>query len=117
MENAVSGKSQGVFGLLAFIVNLPIAFLVPSSSGHAALVMPILAPLADFAGVSRAVAVTAFQCASGLVNLVTPTSAVIMGGLALSKVGYNQYLKFVWPFVLAVFVICCAFIGISAAAG
>jgi uncharacterized ion transporter superfamily protein YfcC len=117
MENAVSGKSQGVFGLLAFIVNLPIAFLVPSSSGHAALVMPILAPLADFAGVSRAIAVTAFQSASGLVNLVTPTSAVIMGGLALSKVGYNQYLKFVWPFVLAVFLICCAFIGISAAAG
>jgi uncharacterized ion transporter superfamily protein YfcC len=117
MENAVSGKSQGAFGILAFIVNLPIAFLVPSSSGHAALVMPILAPLSDFAGVSRAVTVTAFQSASGLVNLVTPTSAVIMGGLALSKIGYDRYLKFVWPFVLAVFIICCAFIGISAAVG
>jgi len=117
MENAVSGKSQGTFGVLAFIVNLPIAFLVPSSSGHAALVMPILAPLSDFAGVSRAVSVTAFQSASGLVNLVTPTSAVVMGGLALSKVGYDRYLKFVWPFVVAVFVICCAFIGISAAVG
>jgi uncharacterized ion transporter superfamily protein YfcC len=117
MENAVSGKSQGVFGILAFIVNLPIAFLVPSSSGHAALVMPILAPLSDFAGVSRAVAVTAFQSASGLVNLVTPTSAVVMGGLALSKVGYDRYLKFVWPFVVAVFLICCVFIGISAAVG
>jgi uncharacterized ion transporter superfamily protein YfcC len=78
--------------------------------------MPILAPLADFAGVSRAVTVTAFQTASGLVNLITPTSAVIMGGLALSKVGYDRYLKFVWPYALAVFVICCAFIGISAAA-
>ncbi len=116
MENAVSGKSAGAFGILAFLVNLPIAFLVPSSSGHAALVMPILAPLSDFAGVSRAVTVTAFQTASGLVNLVTPTSAVIMGGLALSKVGYDRYLKFVWPYALAVFVICCAFIGISAAA-
>jgi uncharacterized ion transporter superfamily protein YfcC len=115
MENAVSGSSQGVFGILAFLVNLPIAFLVPSSSGHAALVMPILAPLADFAGVSRAVAVTAYQSASGLVNLVTPTSAVIMGGLALSKVGYDRYLKFVWPYLIAVFVICCAFIGVAAA--
>src|SRR3954447_15315736 len=115
MEDAVSGSSQGVFGLLAFLVNLPIAFLVPSSSGHAALVMPILAPLADFAGVSRAVAVTAYQSASGLVNLVTPTSAVIMGGLALSKVGYDRYLKFVWPYLIAVFVICCAFIGVAAA--
>ena len=53
MENAVSGSSSAAFAVLAFIVNLPIAFLVPSSSGHAALVMPILAPLADFAGVSR----------------------------------------------------------------
>lgn len=115
MENAVSGASASGFAVLAFIVNIPIAFLVPSSSGHAALVMPILAPLADFADVSRALVVTAYQSASGLVNIVTPTSAVIMGGLALSKVGYDRYLKFVWPYLAAVFVVCCAFIGISAA--
>ena len=115
MEKAVSGSSSGAFAILAFIVNIPIAFLVPSSSGHAALVMPILAPLADFAGVSRATVVTAFQSASGVVNLVTPTSAVIMGGLALSKVGYDKYLRFVWPFLLVVFLVVCAFLGISAA--
>src|SRR4051812_7688628 len=115
MENAVSGSSQGVFGVLTLVVNVPIAFLVPSSSGHAALVMPILAPLADFAGVSRAVAVTAYQSASGLVNLVTPTSAVIMGGLALSKVGYDAYLKFVWKFAAAALVVACVFVGGAAA--
>jgi uncharacterized ion transporter superfamily protein YfcC len=115
MENAVSGASHSGFAVLAFIVNIPIAFLVPSSSGHAALVMPILAPLADFAGVSRALIVTAYQSASGFVNLVTPTSAVIMGGLALSKIGYDRYLRFVWPFLVIVFVIVCAFVGISAA--
>jgi uncharacterized ion transporter superfamily protein YfcC len=115
MEDAVSGRETGVFAVLAFVVNLPIAFLVPSSSGHAALVMPILAPLADFAGVSRSVVVTAFQSASGLVNLVTPTSAVIMGGLALSKVGYDRYLRFVWPYLIAVFIVCCVFIGIAGA--
>jgi len=117
MEKAVSGSSAGTFAILAFLVNIPIAFLVPSSSGHAALVMPILAPLADFANVSRSIVVTCFKSASGLVNLVTPTSAVIMGGLALSKVGYNRYLKFVWPFVAAVFVVVCAFVGIAAATG
>jgi uncharacterized ion transporter superfamily protein YfcC len=111
MENAVSGTSQGVFGVITMIVNVPIAFLVPSSSGHAALVMPILAPLSDFASVARSVAVTAYQSASGLVNLITPTSAVIMGGLALSKVGYDRYLKFVWPFVAAAFVVVCVFVG------
>ena len=65
MEDAVSGTSKGVFGVITLIVNIPIAFLVPSSSGHAALVMPILAPLADFADVARSVAVTAYQSASG----------------------------------------------------
>jgi uncharacterized ion transporter superfamily protein YfcC len=117
MEKAVSGSSAGVFAIAAFLVNIPIAFLVPSSSGHAALVMPILAPLADFAGVSRALVVTAYQSASGFVNLVTPTSAVIMGGLALSKIGYDRYLKFVWPFLAAVFVVICAYLGIAAAIG
>jgi uncharacterized ion transporter superfamily protein YfcC len=111
MEDAVSGTSKGVFGVITLIVNVPIAFLVPSSSGHAALVMPILAPLADFADVARSVAVTAYQSASGLVNLITPTSAVIMGGLALSKVGYDRYLKFVWPFVVLAFVVACLFVG------
>jgi len=115
MEQAVSGTSSAGFAIIAFIVNIPIAFLVPSSSGHAALVMPILAPLADFAHVPRAIAVTCYQSANGFVNLLTPTSAVIMGGLALSKVGYDRYLRFVWPYLIAVFVVVCGFVGIAAA--
>jgi len=78
-------------------------------------VMPILAPLADFAHVPRAIAVTCYQSANGFVNLLTPTSAVIMGGLALSKVGYDRYLRFVWPYLIAVFVVVCGFVGIAAA--
>ncbi|MGZ5400491.1 MAG: YfcC family protein, partial [Nocardioides sp.] len=97
MENIVSGLDSGLFGAVMFLINLPLAFLVPSTSGHAALAMPILAPLADFAGVERAIVVTAFQSASGIVNLITPTSAVVMGGLALAKVRYDQYLRFVLP--------------------
>ena len=72
MEEAVQDSSDAGFGILAFVVNIPIAFLVPSSSGHAALVMPILAPLSDFAEVPRSIAVTAYQSASGFVNYVTP---------------------------------------------
>ena len=97
------------------IVNIPIAFLVPSSSGHAALVMPILAPLADFAGVPRSIAVTAYQSASGLVNYITPTAAVVMGGLALSKVGYDKYLRFALPLVGLIFVNTCVLLAIGAA--
>ncbi|WP_193605218.1 YfcC family protein [Nocardioides dongkuii] len=114
MENIVSNTDSGVFGALMFLINLPLAFLVPSSSGHAALAMPILAPLADFAGVSRAMVVTAYQSASGIVNLVTPTSAVVMGGLALAKVRYDQYLRFVLPLVGILLVLTTAMIAIAA---
>ena len=112
-ETAVTGTSGSMFGPLAFLVNLPIAFLVPSSSGHAALIMPILAPLADLAGVSKSIAVTAFQSASGLVNYITPTSAVVMGGLVLAKIRYDHYLRFVMPFVGAAAVVICIFLAIG----
>jgi uncharacterized ion transporter superfamily protein YfcC len=114
MESAVNNSSSAVFGTLMFLLNLPLAFLVPSTSGHAALAMPILAPLADFAGVQRAMVVTAFQSASGVVNLVTPTSAVVMGGLALAKVRYDQYVRFLAPLLLVLVVMCTAFIAVGA---
>ncbi len=113
-EDAVSGTSSGVFAGLLLIVNLPIAFLVPSSSGHAALVMPILAPLADFAEVPRSIAVTGYQSASGLVNLITPTSAVVMGGIALCRIRYDQFLRFVLPFFGIALVISLAFVVVGA---
>lgn len=115
MENVVSNTSSGVFGALMFAINIPLAFLVPSTSGHAALAMPILAPLADFAGVSRAIVITAFQSASGVVNLITPTSAVVMGGLALAKVRYDLYLWFIAPLLLVLLMLCMGFIAIGAA--
>ena len=115
MENAVSNTAPGVFGALMFLLNLPLAFLVPSTSGHAALAMPILAPLADFAGVSRAMVVTAYQSASGVINLITPTSAVVMGGLALAKVRYDQYLRFIWPLLVILVIACTAFSAVGAA--
>jgi uncharacterized ion transporter superfamily protein YfcC len=114
MESMVENTSSGLFGFLMFLINIPLAFLVPSTSGHAALAMPILAPLADFAGVSRAVVVTAFQSASGVVNLITPTSAVVMGGLALARVRYDQYLRFVLPLVAILAVLSAAFVTVGA---
>nr|WP_202511458.1 YfcC family protein [Streptomyces sp. SID3343] len=114
MEGAVSDTSSAVFGVLIFGVNLPLAFLIPSTSGHATLAMPILAPLADFADVPRALVVTAWQAASGWMNLWVPTTAVIMGGVSLAKVGYNQYLRFAAPLLAILFVLVCAFVALGA---
>lgn len=114
LEDTVQDTSAGVFGVLMFVLNIPLAFLVPSSSGHATVAMPVLAPLADFAGVSRAIVVTAFQSASGWMNLFTPTSAVVMGGLALAKVEYNRYLRFLAPLLGILAVLTIGFVAIGA---
>ncbi|MGX2997856.1 YfcC family protein [Streptomyces sp. JNUCC 64] len=114
IEGIVSGTSSAMFAVIVFLVNLPLAFLIPSSSGHATLAMPILAPLADFAGVSRAIVVTAWTAASGWMNLWVPTTAVTIGGVALAKVGYDRYLRFVWPLLLILAVLICAFVAVGA---
>jgi uncharacterized ion transporter superfamily protein YfcC len=75
--------------------------------------MPIMAPLASFADVPAHLVVTAFQTGNGLVNLVTPTSAVVMGGLAIAKVGYGTWLKFVWPLLLLLAILSMAVLTVS----
>ena len=93
---------MGDLGGVAFInlmyaMFLPLSFLIPSSSGLATVAMPTDGAAGDFANVPAQYVVTAYQSANGLVNLVTPTSAVVMGGLAIARVGYGTWLKFVWP--------------------
>lgn len=99
-EGAVAGLPAFGFINAMFGVEVALSFFVPSSSGLAVLTMPILAPLADFADVQRALVVTAYQSASGLVNLINPTFAVVMGGLALGRVPYERWLRFMWPLLL-----------------
>jgi len=104
-EAALSDAGGVVFVNFTHLLYLPLGFLIPSSSGLATVTMPIMAPLADFAGVDRSLVVTAFQSASGLLNLVNPTFAVVMGGLALGRVGYNKWLRFTWPLLLILLIV------------
>jgi uncharacterized ion transporter superfamily protein YfcC len=114
MERLVSGSSAAFFTFLTILVNIPLAVLIPSSSGHGALAMPLLAPLADFAGVSRATTITAWIMGHGLALMMAPTSVVLVGGLAIAKVGYDKYLRFVWPLLLALFIVSAFIIGVAA---
>ncbi|GFE65492.1 YfcC family protein [Litoreibacter roseus] len=99
-EGWISGMSEVAFINALFGIEALMSFLVPSTSGLAVLSMPIMAPLSDFAGVSRDLAVTAFQTAIGITNLVAPTYAVVVGGLAIGRVPYNRWLRFIWPLLL-----------------
>ena len=104
-EGLITGLSEVVFIVTMFGIQFFMSFLVPSSSGLATLSMPIMAPLADFAGVGRDLVVTAYQSANGLVNLFNPTFAVVMGGLAIGRVPYDKWLRFVGPLLLILTVI------------
>ncbi len=110
-ETALSGAGPVAFVLLVYLLYLPLSFLIPSSSGLATLSIPIIAPLGRFAGVGGDLVVTAFQSASGLVNIITPTAAVVMGALALGHVPYDKWLKYVWKLTAAFLALTCLFLA------
>jgi len=113
-EQAVTGLSSVVFINVMYWLEILLSFLVPSSSGLAVLTMPIMAPLADFAGVGRDLVVTAYQSASGIVNLMTPTSAVVMGGLAIARVPYVRWVKWVAPLLGILTLLIMAMLSVGA---
>ncbi|MCI8510797.1 MAG: YfcC family protein [Lachnospiraceae bacterium] len=80
-----------------FIANLFINFLIPSGSGQAAAVMPLMVPIADLAGITRQVAVQAFQFGDGFSNCLFPTAGTLMGALAIAKVDWTKYAKWMIP--------------------
>ena len=112
--DTLGGLPEIAFINLMLWIEIGMSFLVPSSSGLAVLSMPILAPLGDFAGVGRDLVVTAYQSASGLVNLITPTSAVVIGGLAIGRVSFDRWVVFVWPLLLILVVFISASISLAA---
>jgi uncharacterized ion transporter superfamily protein YfcC len=113
-EAALSGAGALAFTVLVYVIYLPLSVLIPSSSGLATLSVPIMAPLGRFADIPPSLIVTAFQSASGLVNIITPTAAVVMGGLAFGHVPYDRWVKFVWRLILIFFLLTLAFLAISA---
>lgn len=78
-------------------------FFVPSGSGQATLTMPIMTPLADLVGVSRQVAVLAYQFGDGFTNIIIPTSATTIAALAMGKVPWERWAKWVLPYVMILF--------------
>jgi len=116
-EVGITGLSRTAFILVVYWIEVGMSFFVPSTSGLAVLSMPILAPVADFAGVKRELVVTAFATASGIVNLITPTSAVVMGGLAIGRVPYERWLHFIWPLLAVLTVINMAALALAVITG
>jgi len=77
-------------------------FFIPSGSGQAYVTMPLMAPVADIVGVSRQVAVLAYQMGDGFMNMIVPTNAVLMGILGICGIPYGRWFRFIWPLCLQV---------------
>ncbi|WP_018659505.1 YfcC family protein [Allofustis seminis] len=107
-EQALSGLSKGAFTALTYIFYIPMSILIPSTSGLAAATMGIMAPLGQFAGVAEHIIITAYQSGAGIVNLVTPTSGVVMGALAIADLDLGIWLKFMRNLLVITFVVSIA---------
>ncbi|GMN82464.1 YfcC family protein [Streptococcus pyogenes] len=104
-ETSLSGLSSQVFVILAYIFYLPMSFLIPSTSGLAGATMGIMAPLGQFSNVPAHLVITAFQSASGILNMISPTSAIVMGALALARVDLGTWWKFIGKFIVMVMLV------------
>lgn len=111
--NALSGLSGVIFAPMSFLVYFGLSFLIPSTSGMATVSMPIMGPLAVKLGFSPEVMVMIFSAAIGVVNLFTPTSGAIMGGLALAKIEWTTWLKFALKLIVALSVVCAIILTVA----
>ena len=99
------GHSQRFQRSTMFFVQSLANFLIPSGSGQAYVTMPIMAPLADLVGVSRQVAVLAYQFGDGFSNILVPTQAVIVGALAMAGIPYDRWVRFILPFMVKIWIL------------
>lgn len=100
LVGVISGLPATLNVLGMFLFQIILNFFIPSGSGQAATTMPLMIPLADLLGMERQIAVLAFQYGDAISNSAIPTSAALMGYLAVAGIPYDRWLKFIWKLVL-----------------
>ena len=104
---ADSMKDVGKYGSLSIMYGIQtlINLVMTSGSAKAALTMPIMAPFSDLINVSRQATIMAYQFGDGFTNMITPTSAVLVGVLGVAKIPFEKWFKWVWPLILILFIL------------
>ncbi|AUD14666.1 MULTISPECIES: YfcC family protein [unclassified Planococcus (in: firmicutes)] len=105
LSSVISGLPNALTVIGMFFTQVVINFFIPSGSGQAATTMPIMTPLSDLLSIERQVAVLAYQYGDGITNSIIPTSAALMGYLAVAGIPYEKWVKFVWKLVVGWLVI------------
>ena len=105
MQEGLDGSSRPVSLAAMYGIQALINFVIPSASAKAAITIPIMAPFSDMVGVSRQAMVLAYQFGDGFTNMVTPTSGVLVAALAMARIPYTRWVRWIWKPVLAVLLI------------
>jgi len=105
LENTLGESGKTASLTLMYGIQTVINLFIPSATAKAAITMPIMAPFSDIIGLSRQATVLAFQFGDGFTNMITPTSGVLIAALALAKIPYTVWVKFIWKFILALIVL------------
>ena len=100
LANTMSGTSRGGTVSIMYGIQTVLNLFIPSGTAKAALTMPIMAPFSDVIGLSRQATVMAYQFGDGFTNMITPTSAVLMGVLGVARIPYEVWLKWFWKILL-----------------
>jgi uncharacterized ion transporter superfamily protein YfcC len=95
-----AGSLSAMYGIQA-VIN----FIIPSATAKAAITIPVMAPFADMVGVSRQAMVLAFQFGDGFTNMLTPTSGVLIAALAMARIPYAEWVKWIWKMVVVLLVL------------
>lgn len=109
----LKGVSPLISAFLMFIVQSLLTFLIPSGSGLAMTTMPIMLPLGEILHLNPQITILAFQFGDGFAHLAFPTVAVVISYLAYTKVSFTKWLKFVWSFILIVYIVAFSTIAIA----
>jgi len=104
--SAVDGRAPQTVALGLMGTEMVLDVLVPSVSGKAAISIPILAPIGHLSGVAPQMTVLAFLMGGGLMNMVTPTSGMLLAYLSASRVTYGEWIRFIAPLFLGLTAVC-----------
>ena len=113
LANLLAVVPAAVFTTMMYFAQAFLSILVPSSSGLAALTMPVMAPLTDLMGVNTEASVTALCIANQTMNTISPTAGMTVAGLAVCKISFPQWWKTCWKFMIVVVVVGIVFTAIS----
>lgn len=105
MQSGLDGNGEVASLTAMYFIQAVINVLIPSATAKAAITIPIMAPFSDLVGVSRQAMVLAFQFGDGFTNMITPTSGVLMAALAMARVPYEKWVRWIWKMVVVLLVL------------